>query len=38
METGAITAQHLHLKINSGCHAGENPFEKAKSESSQIRE
>ena len=27
METGAIILQHLHLKIKSGRHARENPFE-----------
>ena len=37
METAAIT-EYLHLKINSGCHAKENPFEETISESSQIRE
>ena len=37
METAAIT-EHLYLKINSGCHAKENPFEGTISESSQIRE
>ena len=30
--------QHVYLKINTGCHARENPYEEAISESSQIRE
>ena len=37
METAAI-AEHLHLKINSGCHDKENTFEQTMSESSQITE
>ena len=32
IETGAIIAQHLHLKINSGCHDRENLFEETISE------
>ena len=32
MQTEAVIAQHLHLKINSGCHARENSFEETMSE------
>ena len=32
------SSPHLHLKINSGCHARENLFEETISENSQIGE
>ena len=35
---GNWPSQHLCLKINTGCHAGENPSEETISESNQIRE
>ena len=35
---GDCALQHLYLKINTGCHARENPSEETISESSQISE